>query len=305
MDYEINLTSLSSKVTELEGMKTDVQNIKSEYDGGYINQITSTEISSLANKAAQSIERLKKGYDNTHDWFNRYVTEFTSLEDNLTSFKSDSLTSPKEFTGEFMDIFSKVTIPALQTKNEQSTTSDLDPDSLEAKKAAFAGDVNDASQFYIDPSYSKKLAHMTCFDNSTGEILKDGDTITLKPGETKILTVKLPDYCGEIDYVYRTTAQEDKSGVISNRSDIDPDPNKVDYVRWEPGNPNRQFHLPSSNVSLKFNTYDWIITANRDGTFLASQTCEFKSHGTDSSGKVYKYSGKKAMVALNVVVKSD
>ena len=302
MDYEINLTSLDSKKIELEGMTLTIQEIKSSYDGSYIKQSSSTEISSLISKTTNSIERLEKGYKNSKSWFDRYINEMTQLEENLANFSSKTLTSPKTFTGEFMDIFTKVTIPYLKTKAETDT---VDSDSLAAKKAAFAGDVNDPSQFYIDPSYSNKLAHMTCFDNDTGEILADGDTLTLKPGETKILTVKLPDYCGEIDQVYRTTAQEDKTGVISNRCDIDPDPDKVDYVRWEPGNPDRQFHLPSSDVSLKFNTYDWIITANRDGTFLASQTCEFKSHGTDSNGKTYKYSGKKAMVAIKVEVKSD
>jgi hypothetical protein len=169
--------------------------------------------------------------------------------------------------------------------------------SIDNKKLEFCGDVDDPSQFYYDPSWSTKLAHMTLFDNTTGEILKDGDTLNLKPGETRVLTVKLPNYCGMIDEVTRTTAQADYSGVISNYSDIDPDPNNVEYVRYG-------YHTPSAGTNLHFNTYEWVITANRDGTFLASQTCEFKAHGTDSNGKTVRYRGKKAMVAIHVNVSS-
>lgn len=119
MDYEIDLTNLSSKQTDLENQKTEVENIYNDYNNGYLKTISSTEISSLITKSQNSLERLKKGYENTNNWFSKYITEFTSLEDSLSNFKSDSLTSPKEFTGEFMDIFSKVTIPVLQTNGNK------------------------------------------------------------------------------------------------------------------------------------------------------------------------------------------
>ena len=305
MDFSINLESLSGKKTEFEGLKSNVSQISEENSSGYFSKISGTEIGSLVTKINNSVTRLKKGYENSDSWLGRYVKDITEVEEDLSNFESSGASKPTEFKSEFIDIFSKQVIPTLKTKAETPATEESTADltDLEAKKKAFAGDVNNSSQFYIDPNYRTKLAHMTCFDNTTGEILKDGDVLTLKPGETRILTVKLPDYCGEIDHVFRTTAQADYSGVISNRCDIDPDPNRIDYIRWEPGNPKRQFHYPASNVSTKFNTYDWIITANRDGTFLASQTCEFQSHGADSSGRQYKYSGKKAMVAINVVVK--
>ncbi len=296
MDYLINLDSIQSKKNELNNLKSTISTLTTEITTGYLNSVSGSEISSLITKIKNSSERLKKGYENSYSWLNRYVTEINSVENKLSNTNNGSV---KTFNKEFIDIFGKQVIPTLktETKTEETTeTSDL-----EAKKKAFMGDVNDSSQFYIDLNYKNKLAHMTCFDNTTGEILKDNDVITLKPGETRILTVKLPDYCGEIDYVYRTTAQADNSGVISNKSDIDPDPNNVEWVRWDPNNSERRYHLPKG-INLKFNTYDWIITANRNGTFLASQTCEFQSHGTASNGKQIKYSGKKAMVAIKVVV---
>ena len=300
-DFDIKIDQLNSKNTSLDSMASKITKIKETFDGSSIKNSKAGN-NNVSSKIIKNMNRLTNGYNNSKTWLTEYLSELEELESSLASFKCSSLVKPTEFKGKFEDIFGKVTMPSLKTSAEKEQTKDEDLTDLEAKKRDFMGDVNDASQFYIDPNYSNKLAHMTCFDNTTGEILKDGDVLKLKPGETRILTVKLPDYCGEIDHVFRTTAQKDDSGVIYNRCDIDPDPNRVDYIRWEPGNPSRQYHYPASNVSTKFNTYEWIITAQRNGKFLASQTCEFQSHGTDSSGKAYKYSGKKAMVAINVVV---
>ena len=110
MDYEIDLSALESKKSDLENMTSTIQNIKNDYNSSYIKQSSSSEIKSLISKTTQSIERLEKGYKNSKSWFDRYVNEI-----NLSSFSSKTLTSPKTFTGEFMDIFSKVTIPKLKT----------------------------------------------------------------------------------------------------------------------------------------------------------------------------------------------
>ena len=297
MDYLINIDSIQNKQNELNNLKTTINTLTNEVTTGYLNSVSGSEISSLITKIKNSSERLKKGYENSSNWLNRYINEINSVENKLSNTNNGSV---KTFDKEFIDIFGKQVIPILKTESKDATT--IVTSDLEAKKKAFMGDVNDASQFYIDLNYRNKLAHMTCFDNTTGEILKDNDILTLKPGETRVLTVKLPDYCGEIDYVYRTTAQEDKTGVITNKSDIDPDPNNIEWIRWDPNNPQRQYHLPQG-LNLKFNTYEWVITANRNGTFLASQTCEFRSHGTANNGKAIKYSGKKAMVAIKVIVK--
>ena len=295
-DFDIKVETLNGKKSTFDGMSSKASTIKSEYDGTTIKSAKSA-YNNVASKITKNMERLKKGYENSDTWFGSYLSELEALEAGLASFSNSSLTKPIEFKGAFEDIFGKITMPTLKTGYEPPKETDL-----EAKKKEFMGDVNDPNQFYIDPSYRTKLARMTCFDNTTGEVLTDGAVLKLKPGETRILTVKLPDYCGEIDHVFRTTAQKDYSGVIDNRCDIDPDPNNIDYIRWEPGNPDRQYHYPASNISTKFNTYDWIITGQRNGTFLASQTCEFQSHGTDSSGKTYNYRGKKAMLEINVVV---
>jgi hypothetical protein len=297
-DFNIELSTLDGKKANLDTMSTNAADIKSNYDGSTI-KAAKQGYDAVASKITTNMERLKNGYENSATWFTSYLSELEALEADLASFTSSTLTKPIKFEFTFEDIFGKVTMPSLKTGAEPEKTELTD---IEAKKKKFMGDVNDPSQFYIDPAYSKKLARMTCFDNTTGEVLTDGAVLKLKPGETRILTVKLPDYCGQIDHVFRTTAQKDDSGVIDNRCDIDPDPNNVDYIRWEPGNPSRQFHYPSGNISTKFNTYDWIITGQRNGRFLASQTCEFQSHGTDSSGRSYNYRGKKAMLELNVVV---
>lgn len=120
MDYEISLTALNSKKSEFDSMNSNVQNIANDYNSGAIKQLASTEISGVVSKLTTTIERLNRGYNNSKSWFDRYVNEMTQLEDNLASFSSSSLKAPTMFTGEFMDIFSKVTIPRLQSSYMES-----------------------------------------------------------------------------------------------------------------------------------------------------------------------------------------
>ena len=167
---------------------------------------------------------------------------------------------------------------------------------IAAKKQQFLGSVDDPNNYdAVNSNYRSMRKTMTMFDNTTGQVLQDGSTITLKPGETRVITVKLPTNTGMIDKIYRTTADGDstfRSGkVISAESDVDPDPNKVDYVNYK----SWSNHYPSDTSILHSNSYDWIITANADGTVNASQTCEYT---TDVSKGEYL----KAMINLNVVV---
>ena len=120
----------------------------------------------------------------------------------------------------------------------------------------------------------------------------------MKPGETRIITVKLPTDTGMIQEIHRTTADGNdvyRSGnVVHAVSDVDPDPNKIDYVNYK----DWSRHIPSDKSILHSNTYDWVITAKADGSVTASQTCEYT---TDVS----KGGNLKAMIDLNVVVSSD
>ena len=78
---------------------------------------------------------------------------------------------------------------------------------------------------------------MTLFDNTTGEILTDRSTITMKPGETRVITVKLPTNTGMINEIHRTSADGSsayKSGkIVKATSDVDPDPNKQLKVNYK------------------------------------------------------------------------
>jgi hypothetical protein len=159
-------------------------------------------------------------------------------------------------------------------------------------KKKFIGDVNNSSQYYFDPKYAKKLKRLVCFDNTTGEVYEDGATFHMKPGETRVLTVRLPYYAGEIDKVMRTTADgcdTFRSGTIATAvCDINPDPDVVDFVNYKEWSN----HFPKG-VDLHTNYYEWIITAKTDGNVHVSQTCEY----TNTSGDM-----PKAMIGLNLVV---
>ena len=164
--------------------------------------------------------------------------------------------------------------------------------SFEALKAEFLGTVDDDS-WYIDPAYAHKAKELLLFDNKTGEILGQGDVLHLKKGETRILTVRVPHNAGRVKQVIRTSAGGDTtylSGhVVKCKSDINPDPNIIDYVNYR----DWSGHIPEG-VDLMTNYYDWIITATESGTVLISQTCEYKVEENGGTPK--------AMVCIKCVV---
>ena len=145
---------------------------------------------------------------------------------------------------------------------------------IEAKKWEWLGTVDDGN-WWIDPAYAHKAKELEFFDNTTGKILKEGDILNLKKGETRILTVKVPRNAGTVKEVIRTSAGGNSAflagRVVTARSDINPDPNIVDYVNYKPWSR----HVPVG-VNLKTNYYDWIITATEEGSVQISQTCEYK-----------------------------
>ena len=115
MDYNIDLDSLDSKQTEFNGLKSTVTEINNDVTTGYIKSLGNSEISSLTNKIVEGSNRLNNGYNNSSTWFNNYLTGIKDVENDLTNFSVDGVEKPIEFKGEFIDIFSKTTIPTLKT----------------------------------------------------------------------------------------------------------------------------------------------------------------------------------------------
>ena len=171
------------------------------------------------------------------------------------------------------------------------------------KKRQYIGDVDDPNQYteYQGNNLFGRHNTLTLFDNTTGEIIQDHGKITMKPGETRVITVKLPTDTGMINQITRTTADGNgtyRSGkVITARSDIDPNPSNIEYVRLSESKTG-SFHQPSNMDLLHNNSYDWIITANSEGKVTASQTCLWSSSMT-------KGRNLKGMINLVVEVKKD
>jgi predicted peptidase len=61
------------------------------------------------------MSRLKNGYGNSNSWLSRYVNDINEVENNLAGFNVAGAAKPTEFKSEFIDIFSKVTMPTLKS----------------------------------------------------------------------------------------------------------------------------------------------------------------------------------------------
>lgn len=297
--YSSALSDISAKISSIE----TTLSTSSEKGLDYIKSSTLPAVKSQVSGIEQGFQALSTAATKCAE-LNTKLSELKSACDAYASCKEEDKetyrSNVSSLEGQVDALISEINAitmtcdPVDEDGNVISGTNTADPDSIEALRAAFIGDVDDDSNYYTDPAYANKSKPLVCFDNTTGEILEDGATIYMKPGETRILTVRLPNNAGKIEKLMRTSADGNdvfRAGtVVTAKSDVNPDPNVVDYVNYK----SWSNHFPEG-VDLHTNYYEWIVTAQADGTAKISQTCEYVN---DAGGM------PKAMTCLNVVVKS-
>ena len=295
--YKSSLDTVKSKIGNIESTiissawnEKGLQIINGSIIPSLANQASSIEsgigcLSTAVSKCATLVSKLESLESACNSYNN-------CKEEEKESYKSKISSLEKEIDG----IISEINAINVDIKDESVTFSGYvqalveDLHSLETKKKEFIGDVDDLSQYYVDPAYAHKAKDLYGFDNTTGEILQRGSTIHLKPGETRVITIKVPDYTGPIDQVVRTTADGDqsfRSGKYAHAySDINPDDNIVETVDY------RNNKYPQQ-ANLHTNYYDWVITADATGSVSASQTCEYRT----TDGQILK-----GMLTIGVVI---
>lgn len=304
--YILKYTSLLSTLKlKLDSISNNIanSNLWSELGLDTLKTSTIPKMSKMESRVDKGISSLKSASDKTAT----LVSKLASLdseckayesasEENKDSYRSRINSLESEIDGIINEINS-ITIEKLQDDVSSIQSFSNISSTIAEKKAAFLGDVDDLSQYTQKSNYKTMRKQMTAFDNTTGEILKEGSTIYMKPGEKRILTVKLPTNTGAIGEIKRTSADGDnyyRSGkYVKSVCDVDPDPNNIDFVNYKP----HSNHFPPG-VDLHQNHYDWIITANHKGDVMMSQTCEYTLKDEPNW-----YA--KAMYDLNVVVKED
>ena len=234
---------------------------------------------------------------------------FSSINANFSELKSVLQTISTQ-ANNTSDSYQKSDKDAKDTVTDKETittskvavnTTGLSPE-IAAKKRAFVGDVDDDSQYTVrEGNHHIWKNHMRLFDNTTGEEIPEDSKITLRKGETRVITVKLPTNTGKINTIVRTTAADtinkgdyylDKP-ITTSHSDIDPSDNS-EYVNYMGKPP----HWPTNRNLLHNNYYDWVITADKVGTKEISTTCEYE---TDAFKGFYF----KAMAGIDVTIVDD
>ena len=82
----------------------------------------------------------KEAYTKCGTWLNNYLSEVNSLESSLASF-SGNITSPSEFSGEFIDMFGKVTMPVLKTGGDKEANYKTFGGAIDKEETTKAGDL--------------------------------------------------------------------------------------------------------------------------------------------------------------------
>jgi len=173
MDYKIVLSTLESKSSDLENLKSSAEDIYNEFNSCYLSSMNCSELSGIKSGLKQPIERLKKGYTNSNTWYTKYIKELSTLEDSLASFSGSGLTAPTEFKGEFVDMFGKVTMPIIKTGGD-----------IHANATGYRS--NEETVFTVDvPSSVNQAGYtVTCYGEG-GWYLGGGDTPTGVASGTK------------------------------------------------------------------------------------------------------------------------
>lgn len=296
MDYEIELSALSSKTSELAAYAKEIGHIMDDFNNSRLKGLSSTDIGFISRKSLQSIERLRIAYTKTSEWLTRYNTELTHLEEELSNLKGKDGSLPLDFKESFEDLFTKIAVPVLTTKYRKEQK---EKNSISYKKKQFLGNgVDDKSQYTVASNVRNMRKHMRMFDNTTGEEIPEDGHITMKVGETRVITVKLPTDTGAINQIVRTTAADtcnkgnyygDHYKITSSKSNLTGDSNNIQYVNY------KNNHWPSDKSILHNNYYEWIIHADKTGSRQISQTCEY------SNSAIPGWYAK-AMIGLNVTI---
>jgi len=114
MDYEIDLSTLNNKKTNLNTLKKDSEDAYSEFNSNF-SGLSGTELGAMYTSLEASVQRLKTGGANSKSWFEEYITAITNLEEELAALDSVNLAEINEFKGKFEDMFGRVTMPVLKT----------------------------------------------------------------------------------------------------------------------------------------------------------------------------------------------
>lgn len=164
---------------------------------------------------------------------------------------------------------------------------------IEEAKEEFIGNI-ETDDYTVSSSAGHGAQTLRMFYN--GVELKNGDTITIKKGETAKVTIKLPTTAGKITALTRNTA--DGQGYEKNG---DGTRTRTDYAwdRWlsahsEPHCDNR----PNSNTGTSYvtNNYEWVITGDQSTNGKKVQLSQTACFTTVEKG------GIKSFADLNVIV---
>ncbi len=125
MDMEIVISSLESKASELDALASEINTVVSNVNSELSSMSGHKDLSRLLSSITSSTERLGKAFNNCSSWLSEYLSSLNSLESSLASFSSSNIDAPKEFSGEFVDLFGKVLMPTLKTNGDKTANLSL------------------------------------------------------------------------------------------------------------------------------------------------------------------------------------
>ena len=298
-----NILNGISSSTWKELGKLEIENSYSSMVSNYLKVLnkeneTLAAVCKGANEIYNSCSKLKvldsklSSYEEGTDAYNSCVTEIKSTMSDIDD-KVAKLKAIKDDSEKVQKNSSSTTTETPAIDFSSIDTSNLTNDEIEKLRKVFIGDIDtDPYTVAVNATYENfrkykrgiKARTLQLFYN--GKVLKDGDTITIKKGETARITVKLPQDAGKPTLLRRTTADGYKKGNKNRIWEKYVSAHSTPHMDWRPE--------CRTGTPVRTNHYDWIVTGKKVGQTSISQTAEYSS---EASSRYIK-----AMVELKVNV---
>lgn len=246
------VTDLVSQLESLKSLEETLESLGSKWSYTEGGTKTKSEVNSHNNQIDETERKIAE--------------QESAIDGTVAAINGISVESVESTTSGASEVTTEV------KKKTDGKVYSSDP-AINAKIQQLLGDVDDPNSYDpVKENFMSMRKDILVIDPETGETYNRDDEITIKEGETKRLIVRLPTDTGMIEQITRTTADNCKSKITQTYSDLDPDPDNVEWVRRSTN------HWPEDMSLLHTNHYEWVITASGGtGKKTISQTVEYTS----------------------------
>lgn len=143
MEFEVNLSKLENEQSNFASLEKSVNSIKNSTS---TSELSKPELRQYKSDIDELLNKLSKGYSKCNSWLTEYISGMKEVETALSNLTGQIVKTPKEFQGEFIDLFGKKVMGSLKTGAD-------DVINVAERLRIESGLTESDSWFFEDPNY--------------------------------------------------------------------------------------------------------------------------------------------------------